>query len=491
MNGTTNAGSSAKKLMSIEITQLPNKLSYEKNEALDLTGIKVMATYTDGTLEEVTQDCIFSPTNGTTLATSTAVTASYTLSGRTRTDTFSVSVAVIYGIKITGTESAPASIIEYIEEAVGMTPAAMNYSTGKFSYGSWADAFFMPRPCMLKYDGTVDYYLDPDDYTKKEDGVAASDIANTAYAGNAMMEWGQNGKKIWSKIVPDASGKGASIYISDAQADDGYKALPFINNQGVLVDHFYTPIFNGSLINNVCRSISGQAPMNGETAEQEISYARANNKDGNILWDTEVLSDNQLITYLLLLVGRSTETQLIYGNGHYTGGSDASSLLASGTMNTKGLFWGTNGTGQGVKVFGMEHFWGNQWRRYRGHINANGTQKIKLTHGPQDGSQAADYNLDGAGYKVVDGATPSGTSGGYINEMKFTEDGMFAKVASGSSSTYWCDGLSFNNSQVDYAFRGGTCSSDLKVGAFCVDLYRLASDARWDIGAAPSCKPLA
>lgn len=46
----------------------------------------------------------------------------------------------------------------------------------------------MPRPCMLKSDGTVDYYLDPDDYTKKEDGETPSDIANVNYNGNAMME---------------------------------------------------------------------------------------------------------------------------------------------------------------------------------------------------------------------------------------------------------------------------------------------------------------
>lgn len=69
------------------------------------------------------------------------------------------------------------------------TPASMNFETGTFSYGSWKkDEFFMPRPCMLKYDGTVDYYLDPNDYSKKADGTA-SDMANTSYAGNAMMEW--------------------------------------------------------------------------------------------------------------------------------------------------------------------------------------------------------------------------------------------------------------------------------------------------------------
>jgi hypothetical protein len=59
-----------------------------------------------------------------------------------------------------------------------MTPAAMGSTS--FNYGSWKNAFFMPRPCMLKFDGTVDYYLNPNDYSKKEDGTA-SDITNFEY----------------------------------------------------------------------------------------------------------------------------------------------------------------------------------------------------------------------------------------------------------------------------------------------------------------------
>ena len=108
----------------------------------------------------------------------------------------------IYAFHIDSTEGDPSSKVTYLKDAIGMKPAHMDYTAGKFDYGSWKDAFFMPRPCMVKYDGTVDYYLDPDDYTKKADG-SASDVANTSYGGNAMMEWGRDGKKIWMKIEPD------------------------------------------------------------------------------------------------------------------------------------------------------------------------------------------------------------------------------------------------------------------------------------------------
>ena len=103
----------------------------------------------------------------------------------------------IFGFHIDPTESDPEDAVTYVADAVGMTPAKMDYTNSRFDYGSWGNAFFMPRPCMLKYDGTVDYYLDPNDYTKKYGGSTASDVATDSYGGNAMMEWGQNGKKIW------------------------------------------------------------------------------------------------------------------------------------------------------------------------------------------------------------------------------------------------------------------------------------------------------
>ena len=434
-----------------------------------------------------------------TIALTAAATTNYKAASATVAVTAQFTTATIYGFHIDGNESDPETAVTYLEDAIGKTPAHMDYTQDEFNYGSWENAFFMPRPCMLKSDGTVDYYLDPDDYTKKADGVTASDVANTAYDGNAMMEWGQNGKKIWYKIVPDTgSTKSASVYIADEQVDNSYKAYSFINNQGSLVDHFYTPIYNGSVVSNKMRSISGQQISNKTTATQEVTYAKANNAGNDVLWNTEVLADRILINLLLILMGKSLDTQTVFGQGAHTSGTEAiNNTFRSGVHNTKGLFYGTNaGTVASnsfencVKIFGMENWYGFQWRRIAGWINDNGTQKIKLTYGTEDGSTANAYNETGNGYISI-GATPSGTSGGYVNEMQFDEYGMFPKVASGSDSTYYCDGLWFNNSQVDYARVGGGSSNGLLVGAFCADLYNTASDSYWNAGAALSCKPLA
>ena len=397
------------------------------------------------------------------------------------------SEGVVYGFHINGSDSDPDTCVTYVKDAVGMTPAYMDYANGVFNYGSWKDAFFMPKPCMLRYDGSVDYYLDPDDYTKKADGTA-SDVANTSYAGNAMMEF----PKIWVKFVPDSNPKSGYVFISDHNADGTYHCWSNINCKGVEVDHFYTPIYNGSNISSKLRSLSGQSVSNGLSGTTEISYAKANNLGTDELWNTEVYADCLLINNLLILMSKSLSTQTKFGNGHYTGGSSASSLLTTGTMDTKGLFWGTNGTGSGVKVFGMENYWGNQWRRIAGYVLVNGVQKVKLTYGQKDGSAVDGYQTsDFSGYISADTTAPSGTSGGYISQVKFTEYGMMPEVASGGSGSYFCDGLWFDNSGTFYALRGGTCYNGLKVGAFSVDLSNVVGDSRWSIGACLSCKPLA
>jgi hypothetical protein len=55
----------------------------------------------------------------------------------------------------------------YVNAGTGTFEKGSYIDNHVFGYGDWKDAFFMPRPCMLRYDGTVDYYLDPNDYSRK------------------------------------------------------------------------------------------------------------------------------------------------------------------------------------------------------------------------------------------------------------------------------------------------------------------------------------
>ena len=399
---------------------------------------------------------------------------------------------IVYGFHIDSSESDPSAAVTYLEDAVGMTPAHMDFTNDKFIWGSWRDAFFMPRPCMLKYDGTVDYYLDPNDYTKKWDGTP-SDIADNTYGGNAMMEWGQNGKKIWYKIVPDAGDNtSASIYIADYQADDDFRAWSFINNQGEYVDHFYTPIYNGSLDGSGrLRSISGIAAgsiCQNKTASQEVTAAELNNPSTDKLWYIETFADTMLMLMLLVLMGKSLDSQGTFGNGRI---NNSSNMIGTGTMNAKGLFWGGNGNNDGVKVFGMENVWGNQWHRTAGLVMVEYVQKYKMTRGTQDGSAAADYvvSTNGADYGGYLTGPTAPASNDYVKKFEFNDDMMGVKATGGTSATYYCDYF-YQNSGCRFALRGGTSGNGATAGAFYFNLNNAASHAYWYVGAAPSCKPL-
>ncbi len=392
---------------------------------------------------------------------------------------------VVYGVHINSGDSSPTTAVRYLADASGMTPAHMNYTTGQFEYGSWGNAFFLPRPCMLKTDGTVDYYLNENDYSKKADGTA-SDIADTSYDGNAMMEWGDGTNLIWWKIEPDKGNvNSASLYVANYQADDSFKCLNHYDIDGNIKAHFYTAIYNGSLdSNNKLRSLSGQPVMRSKNASQKMGYASANGKGHYI----EQFVDRLVINMLLIIMGKSLDTQTVFGRGMSENSGDESLLLATGTMNDKGLFYGENTGKAGVKVFGMENYWGNQWRRTCGLNYVNGVIKVKLSPSTKDGSTASNYNTDGSGYITIPNSTITGTSGGYIKKMLFTEYGMFESEVGGSSSTYFTDGGWFNNTINAFAFFGGPLDYGLRCGASFVHLDGVAGGVGWHIGAPLSYK---
>ena len=398
----------------------------------------------------------------------------------------------LYGMHINGSESNPANMITYLSDCAnaGFTHTAkMNFSTGKFDWGDWANAFFIPKSCMLKYNGTVDYYLNENDETKKVDGTA-SDVGNASYGGNAMMEWGQ----LWWKLVPDANGNGTNFYIADAQVDDTYHAYNNVDCNGKINKHFYTPKYFGSKINGKLRSISGVSNSVSKTAQQEIDLAKANNQNtNNPIWYTEVYADRLLINLLLVMMAKNMNTQAVYGMGR---GSVPGSVLEeainnSGTMNGKGMFWGSQNQTDGVKVFGMENWWGNLNRRTAGYIKISNVIYTKLTYDTSDGSTVKGYNLTGDGY--VRQGSIGGSKSVYISAMTYTSTAIVPKTTNGSDTTYYADGCWFNNSDSTPCY--ATCGSDYGssysvAGAFCDSLSRhAASDS--SIGAALSCKPVA
>lgn len=383
----------------------------------------------------------------------------------------------IYGIKINKKDSNPNTRCTYLGDAKGMTPASMNFTTGEFNYGDWADAWFVKGnfPCMLKPNGSVAYKLNPNDYSLKEDGTA-SDIADTTKDLNAMsampLVW------IWQYEVGDFK----YIYLANYKVNDNYHAYAHQREDGTIAPYVFMSIFKGAQIDastTKLRSLSGLQPMYSKTAQNEVAYAQENGS----FWYTKTWSQRNLMQCLLTMMFCSTNSQAKLGNGNLNYKEDSSifyGVLQTGTLNDKGQFWGANDNTHQVKAFHQEAVWADQWDRIAGLINDKGVIKVKMT---------APYNFDGADYDVVAGITPKGTSGGYIKDTLMTEYGDMPFDASGSASTYECDGLWFNNEQVNYALVGGHCADSSRCGLFCLNLSHAASGTYWSVGASLSCLP--
>lgn len=366
-------------------------------------------------------------------------------------------------------DSSPDSIIRYIGDNESFSSAYMDFDNDEFNCGDWTienGAWFMnPRYCMLKYDGTVAYYLDS----------SKADISNENFPGNVMVEI----PKIYYKVSSN------EIYFCDQKLDDQFVCWSHINGNDEEINYCYMPAYEGSLIDGRLRSLSGKIPSSNLTAKQETDYAKANNIGNSNIWNKEVYADRILIDLLLLLIGKSTDTQSVFGKGNVEGGQE--NVKITGSMNDRGLFYGSRDGTQGAKVFGMEHYWGNLQRRVAGWINAKGIQKVKLTSGQLDGSTADDYNMGGSGYIAIPNSNL--TDSGYISKYLYTNKGILPIEINGSSSTYYTDNLSFCSTGENYALVGGDVNSGLSAGAFCTDLNNSPFVAKWYINSSISCKP--
>ena len=401
--------------------------------------------------------------------------------------------AKVYGFHVNPNESDSSAAVTYLADAVGMTPAKMGSTA--FDWGSWADAFFIPKPCMVKPDGTVDYYLNPNNYAQKLDGTASelataptdNLLSNVSYVNNAMMEWG----KIYFKYEAGQADGEWSFYVSNMNVDGTFKCWCNINANNNEIDHFYTAIYNGVGCKSKMRSVSGVKlsttnEADTTTAAEETAAAAANNATTNPEWYTEVWSDRLLINALLYLMGKSLDLQGTYGNGISSGGQTEKQNYITGSLDDKGLFYGdTSGTTTAVKVFGMENLWACCWRRVAGCILDNNVLKVKMTYDTADGSSAHGYNLTGAGY--LNFGSPASAEGWLSKITADSEKGYKPSGTQSNSSLYYKDYFYKNASIVAYLLLGGSSGFGASCGFFCY-LRDVVSLASWSVSAALSLK---
>lgn len=345
----------------------------------------------------------------------------------------------IYGFVIDQSKSDPSEMITYIETNANYTPAKMDFTAGKFDYGDWQDAFFMKfRPCFLNYDGTVEYYLDPDDYTKKEDGTTYT--PGLKDNGNVMIEF----PKVYWKIKP-INEDVAEVYISDAKQDDEYVCWSHMDVDGNEISYCYFSAYESTSYDGKMRSLSNRANATSDKYGNCYNGAIANNLEGDKIWNVMSFSDYTLLMLLSLLISKNTNSQNVFGFGRSSGyvNQNSTGMLTSGSANKKGLFYGTENSNP-VKIFGIENLYGNSRTLLSGIIyhTVEGIRVKPHDDGAYDLFDGT--NIGGENYEPVPETKPTGERGRLIQKMKFSKYGFFAKHLSGTTyTTYYSDALTY------------------------------------------------
>ena len=381
----------------------------------------------------------------------------------------------------------------------GYRPIKMIFNTdvekNVLDWGDWENAQFMPKPCMLRNSGTVDYYLNPDNYNQKLDGSPTTDISDVNYDGNAMVEW----SPVFTKN--ETIGTKHYIYFCSEKLDDSYECYSAKKDDGTYAEHWYMPIYEGRVVNDVMRSLStgtdgtgtGAAlPTASTTMDQEMTYAKANGTGWNITnW-----ADESLVAMLGVLVMGRLNCAIAIG---YNCGSSSSGLTHKvGTGNKKGMFFGHYTiSAYATKFFGMENWWGHRWRRCVGLITKDYKVFVKMTKSIIDGSTVQNYNSTADGY-INTGITVPAMSGSYFVDVANSKYGFAIPTAltkykgdtgtaGGSASTYYCDG-GWSAGGVCALLSGGAVNNGAASGLFCVNVNSAPSNAGWAVGASLSFK---
>lgn len=352
------------------------------------------------------------------------------------------------------------------------------------------------KRCVLNSDGSVNYYLDASDSTKKADGTSAN-IDGTD--GNVMVEI----PKFY--YFHDVTGDVNTWRLRTTSAT-GYTLHPAFTKAGTEVDYRYVSAYdacfydasatsyksgtnlddmtgNIDFSNDTLASVSGIYPLVGVTRDECRTLAE-NNGTGWHQLDFALFSAIQM---LYLVEYSDFYAQNILGDGNTNGSYITSSTSQSdsphspaGTSNSLGNA-STDGTqaSAGAKpgtafmsYRGIENWYGNCWNWADGiNVNESSTGNV---HVANDYTKFADGTT--TGYSLVTSSFP--TSSGYIRNI--LETGAYFLSSSnsgGSSSTYLTDYHFASSAASRVVLVGGAAHRGSRAGGFCLDSSRGAGIA--------------
>ena len=365
------------------------------------------------------------------------------------------------------------------------------------------------RRCVVSDAGVVQYYLDPDDSTKKADGSTAN-LDGTD--GQVMVEI----PKFYVRYDYAANVHTWDISLSPL---NGFFPHPAFYKNGAWVDYRYIGAYEGSMYDatagamvasgdiatdmyasgdKLC-SISGQYPKTNET-RAEFRAMAAERGTGWRQMDYYLLSAVQLL-YLIEYADFDSQSMIGQGRTQLSGGTWAASSyigiggLSNGDGNgTNCVDYSGDGDDAGADAAymtyrGIENWWGNVWEwvdglNVRNYDPLGGSAYASYAYACNDDTAFAD-DTDTDYDEIADGGLAQ--ADGYIATLVQTVNGFLPLTVGASSSTKLCDYYyTYFDDDPNSGWRvvsfGGPADSGAAAGAFCVNSYNASSSANVNLG---------
>ena len=361
--------------------------------------------------------------------------------------TIELAFYITYGVKIDLNNSDPGSAVEYTDDAVGVGNGWDNWKDKKI--------FKDIKPCLLK-NGVVQYYLNRDNYTQKEQGGSSTLTGND---GDVMVEF----PKIGYKMTNDSNYQ--YIWVTDNPNAEGFCYLAHSLDSEGDCDKIYIGAYLAYTEGLITHSISNHSPSTNLSLE--IFRGRTETRGtGYQLLSFYPLT---LLQCLYVIIYKNLNSQLMLGQGYV----NASAKANTGSTNTYPFCYGSFSSGTThVKFLGIEDFYGNLLQWIDG-LYCDSSYNIKTDYNNFTGEDGSVFRYSQSGFNFI--------MGGYINKISGTNNGGFVPLsANGSSSTYYTDTAYLYSDCFGYF--GGYWSNRTNAGAFQLDVSYAASSSGSNLG---------
>lgn len=322
------------------------------------------------------------------------------------------------------------------------------------------------HPSVVK-NGTVNYFLDKSDLTKKLDGTA-SKLDGTD--GDVMMSI----EPLWWKVLENSASR-LAIQISEAPISGGVTAHLF---NGTVRKYLHMGMFKMCKSSAISVYSTSEQPWTNMTNDT----ARTTAENRGATYDSTTGLTWALYQNLVLFTSGSVNSQETVGkdltNGSKSAVSTSAMLTANGyTSSTK-----TSDTTSLMYLF-LANPWGNVRDWICGFKSVGGVWKII-----NDQSQARGVSVDASTPSTWSSLTYPNNSSGWISDVQGVDAApLMFKTVSGSDGKYYCDYGYANSSGNKCAYVGGDYSSGSNAGVFCMYADSSSSSAGGYIGARLQC----